>query len=137
LTGNWDVVQGQMISPTIGMTRTEEDSMWHIFHAIQIDAQASWVFVVDNLNTHCSETLVRYVARSEGINESTLGQKGKSGILKSMATRQASSWLNEIEIVFGIVYPFTGTFSRRPGLVLAHTFSRWECVLAYTFSRWD
>jgi hypothetical protein len=120
LIGNWDVVQGQMIAPTIRMTRTEEDFMWHIYHTVQTDAQAGWVFVVDNLNTHCSETLVRYVARLEGIDESTLGQKGKSGILKSMATRQAflsdrnhrirfvylpkhTSWLNQIEIVFGIV----------------------------------
>ena len=39
LTGNWDVVQGQMISPTIGKTRTEEDFMWHIFHTVQTDAQ--------------------------------------------------------------------------------------------------
>jgi hypothetical protein len=60
------------------------------------------------------------VARSEGIDPSTLGQKDKTGILKSMASRQAflsdrshrihfvylpkhSSWLNQIEIVFGIV----------------------------------
>ena len=120
LTGNWHVVQGQMIAPTIGMTRTEEDFMWHIFHTVQTDTQASWVFVVDNLNTHCSESLVRYVAQLEEIDESTLGQKGKSGILKSMASRQAflsgrnhrirfvylpkhTSWLNQIEIVFGIV----------------------------------
>jgi transposase len=120
LVGNWDVVQGQMIAPTIRMTRTEEDFMWHIFNTVQTDAQAGWVFVVDNLNTHCSESLVRYVARLEGIDESTLGQKGKSGILKSMASRQAflsdrnhrirfvylpkhTSWLNQIEIVFGIV----------------------------------
>lgn len=120
LIGNWDVVQGQMIAPTIRMTRTEEDFLWHIYHTVQTDAQADWVFVVDNLNTHCSESLVRYVARVEAIDQSTLGQKGKSGILTSMASRQAflsdrshrirfvylpkhTSWLNQIEIVFGIV----------------------------------
>ena len=120
LIGNWDVVLGQMIAPTIRMTRTEEDFAWHIHHTIETDPAAGWVFVVDNLNTHCSESLVRYVARLEGIDESTLGKKGKSGILKSMATRQAflsdrshrirfvylpkhTSWLNQIEIVFGIV----------------------------------
>jgi len=64
--------------------------------------------------------LVRYVARLEKIDENTLGQKGKSGILKSMSTRKEflsegrhrirfvylpkhTSWLNQIEIVFGIV----------------------------------
>ena len=120
LLGNWDVVEGQMISPTIRVTRTEEDFAWHIHHTVQTDAEAGWVFVVDNLNTHCSATLVCYVARLQGIDQSTLGQKGKSGILKSMATRQAflserhhrirfvylpkhTSWLNQIEIVFGIV----------------------------------
>jgi transposase len=120
LIGNWHVVLGQMITPTIRPTRTEEDFCWHIHHTVTTDPDAGWVFVVDNLNTHCSESLVRYVARLEGIDESTLGKKDKCGILKSMATRRAflsdrshrvrfvylpkhTSWLNQIEIVFGIV----------------------------------
>ena len=121
LIGNWHVVTGQMIAPTIGSTRTEEDLVQHIHATVQTDPTAGWVFVMDNLNVHCSESLVRYVARSEGIDESTLGIKGTSEILQSMTTRQAflmershrlrfvytpkhSSWLNQIEIIFGIVH---------------------------------
>ncbi len=33
-----------------------------------------------NLNTHCSERLVRYVAQLEGIDDIVLGQKGKSAM---------------------------------------------------------
>jgi len=120
LIGNWHVVEGQMIAPTIRPTRTEEDFLWHIFNTIETDPDAGWVFVADNLNTHCSESLVRYIATLEGIHQSTLGRKGKSGILQSMASRKAflsdrehrvrfvflpkhTSWLNQIEIIFGIV----------------------------------
>lgn len=35
-------------------------------------------FVVDNLNTHKSESLVRYVAKVSGV-EDDLGVKGKKG----------------------------------------------------------
>ena len=88
LIGNWPVVEGQMISPPIKATRTESDFAWHIFNTVRTDADAGGVFVVDNLNVHCSVTLVGYVAELEGIDKSTLGKKGHSGILKSMASRQ-------------------------------------------------
>ena len=95
--------------------------MQHIHATIQTDPTAKWVFVRDNLNVHCSESLVRYVVKLEGLDEASLGVKGKTGILLSMATRQAflmerahrirfvytpkhSSWLNQIEILFGIVH---------------------------------
>jgi len=81
LIGNWHVKTGQMIAPTIGSTRTEHDLVEHIHQTIQTDPAASWVFVMDNLNVH-SESLVRYVARLEKIDESSLGVKGKSGTLK-------------------------------------------------------
>ena len=120
LIGNWHVALGQMISPTIKQTRTEEDFAWHVHATVQTDPTAGWVFVLDNLNVHCSATLVGYVADLEGIDKGTLGKKGVSGILKSLESRQAflsdrshrvrfvylpkhSSWLNQIEIVFGIV----------------------------------
>lgn len=118
--GNWDVVLGKMIAPTIGRTRTEFDFAWHIHDTIATDPKAKWKFVLDNLNIHCSEALVRLVANIEGIPKESLGKKGRSGILKSVATRREfltdpghrvsfvytpkhSSWLNQIETIFGII----------------------------------
>ena len=83
------------------------------------DPEAAWIFVCDNLTTHCSESLVRYVAEACGI-EADLGKKGKAGVLKSVETRKAfltdsghrirfvyvpkhTSWLNQIEIWFSIL----------------------------------
>jgi len=74
LIANWHVVLGQMIAPTIRKTRTESDFAWHIHQTIETDSSAGWVFVVDRLNIHCSESLVRYVARPEGIPEATSGK---------------------------------------------------------------
>lgn len=120
LIGNWGVVLGQMIAPTIGRTRTEFDFAWHIHDTIAIDSDAKWKIVLDNLNVHCSESLVRLVANTEGISKESLGKKGRRGILKSVATRREfltdpshrvsfvytpkhSSWLNQIETIFGII----------------------------------
>ena len=121
LTGSWDVVQGQMIQTTIDQTRDNDDFAKHIEQTIETDPTASWVLVVDNLNTHSGEPLVRMIAKRLGIDQNTLGNKKKrKGILGSMKSRREfltdpahrirlvyipkhSSWLNQIETVFGII----------------------------------
>jgi transposase len=119
LIGNFHVVTGEIIAPTLGPTRKEADFASHIEQTINLDPHARYVFVMDNLNTHCSASLVELVARLCG-SEDDLGQKGKQGVLKSMKSRQEflsdlsnririvytpkhSSWLNQIEIVFGVI----------------------------------
>ena len=69
LIANLDVATGQVISPSLGPTRTEVDFAAHIDQTIQTDPEAGWIFVADQLNTHQSETLVRLVAQLCGIKE--------------------------------------------------------------------
>ena len=119
LIANLDVATGQVVTPSLGPTRTEADFAAHIAQTIQTDPEAAWIFITDQLNTHQSETLVRLVAAHCGLQEE-LGIKGKSGHLASMSTRAAflsdpthrirfvytprhSSWLNQIEIWFSIL----------------------------------
>ena len=103
-----------------GETRTEEDFVRFIRGMVEENPDYSrYHFVCDQLNTHKSESLVRFVADHCGI-DSELGVKGKSGILKSMETREQflneksreivfhytpkhASWMNQIEIWFGIL----------------------------------
>lgn len=119
LIANLEVATGQCRAPSIGPTRTEADFVAHIEQTVAQDPHGTWIFIVDQLNTHRSESLVRFVAQACGI-EADLGVKGKEGILHSMATRSAflqdkshrirfvytpkhTSWLNQIEIWFSIL----------------------------------
>jgi transposase len=88
LIGNFQVTTGELIAPTIGPTRTEADFASHIEQTVALDPEASWLFVVDNLNIHGSESLVKLVAQACGITTG-LGKKGVRGILRSVASRQA------------------------------------------------
>jgi transposase len=120
LIANFHVVTGEVISPTVQDTRTEADFVKHVETTLATDPLANWVIVTDQLNIHLSEGLVRLVARECGIAEDSLGKKGKSGVLKSVASRKLflteishrirfvytpkhSSWLNQVEIWFSIL----------------------------------
>ncbi len=118
---NFDVVTGQVIEPSWGPTRNEEDCLAHLQRLIASHpAATAWHSLVDNLNTHQSESLVCWIAEREGIEREALGIKGKSGILQSMATRAAflhdpthtivfsytpkhASWMNQVEIWLSIL----------------------------------
>ena len=119
LIASLEVSLGQLIAPTISPTRKEKDFAQHIEGVIATDKHASWCFILDQLNTHRAETLVRLVACHCNLTID-LGEKGKSGILKSMASRTAfltdsshrirfvytpthTSWLNQIEMWFSIL----------------------------------
>jgi hypothetical protein len=119
LIANFEVATGKMISPTVGDTRTEEDFVSHMRTTVATDPEARWVFIVDQLNTHKSAGLVKWVAEQCQVEED-LGVKGRCGILKDMDSRAAflqdpqhrirlvytpkhCSWLNQIEIWFGIL----------------------------------
>lgn len=121
LTGSWDVVLGQMINSTIQPTRDSEDFAKHIKQTIATDPEAEWVFVMDNLNTHCGEPIVRLIASLLEIDQDTLGsKKQRQSLLGSAKSRREfltdpshrirfvfipkhSSWLNQIEVIFGII----------------------------------
>ena len=116
-----DIATGQLIAPHAGPTRTEADFLAHLQAVVATDPTATrWHVVSDNLNTHRSESLVRWVAEQSGLGDLDLGVKSKSGILASRQSRAAfladpthrivfhytpnhSSWLNQIEIWLSIL----------------------------------
>lgn len=115
---NFHVAEGKIGQISAGPTRNEQDFLTHIQRTVESDPHiVQWHFIVDNLNTHQSASLVRYVADDLDID---LGIKGKSGILASMKSRAAflsdpthrlvfhytpkhASWMNQIEIWFSIL----------------------------------
>jgi putative transposase len=117
---NFDVATGRVVCPSDGPTRTEADFVAHVRRTVESDPAASqWHFVVDNLDIHCSESLVRYVAARDGLTED-LGVKYVRGILRSRASRAAflaesthsivfhytpkhASWMNQVEIWLSIL----------------------------------
>jgi len=122
LIANFEVATGQIIAPTIGFTRTEVDFVHHIAQTIATNPEAKWIIIVDQLNTHKSESLVNLVINlcDLDVDEESLGVKGISGILESMITRKTfledvthrirfvytpkhTSWLNQVEIWFSIL----------------------------------
>jgi len=119
LIANFEVATGHSIAPTIGPTRTEADFVAHITQTVATDPTGTWIFITDQLNTHQSEGLVRWVAATCHLTDD-LGEKGQRGILESRATRKAyletpehrmrfvytpkhTSWLNQVELWFSIL----------------------------------
>lgn len=142
LIGFYNVTNGKMAEPYLNPTRTEEDFVAALKALIDTGPDKSYRIVCDNLNTHMSETLVRYVAEQIGYEE-PLGKKGESGILQTKATRAAflsnpehricfyyapihCSWMNQIEIWFGIL---NRQLLRRKSFVSVESLE--QCIRAY------
>jgi hypothetical protein len=114
LSANFDMATGEVVAPTRGPRRTEEDVAAPIAQTMAPDPEAPWLVIVDQLTTQKSEALVRLVARVCGSKEE-LGEQEKRGLWQSRPTRAAflretshrsrllstpkhSRWLNHIEL---------------------------------------
>ena len=119
LFANFEVATGKIIAPSIGPTRTNKDFASHIEKTIATDHEGEWIFVVDQLNIHQSEALVKLVAKECSI-EVELDGKGNLKHTKAMASRRTflqnpthrirfvytpkhTSWLNQVELWFSIL----------------------------------
>lgn len=110
-----DVSDGKLFHAHLQPTRDEQDFANFIKHTVGLLPEMDKVVILaDQLNTHISETLVRWIAESGGYGQEDLGEKGVKGILKNTQTRRDfleseyhrvrfiftpkhCSWLNPIE----------------------------------------
>ena len=117
---NFHVAEGKVGQLSAGPTRNEEDFLAHLQPTVDSAPQIlQWHFSLDNLNTHQSESLVRYVAEESDL-DIDLAVKGKSGILALIDSRAAflsdpthrlvfhdtpkhPSWMNQLDLWFSIL----------------------------------
>lgn len=112
-----NIADGKIETQSLNPTRTEVDFYNFIKKVtesiVSKEPAAEIIFLTDQLNTHVSESLVKWVAEVNHV-QTDLGLKGKEGILKNKRTRQSfleseehtirflytpkhCSWLNPIE----------------------------------------
>ncbi|MFQ5606181.1 MAG: transposase [bacterium] len=114
LMAAFDVGKGNILNHWTNSTRKEADFLFFTDQTTQkLPAEDKIIFLLDQLNTHMSESLVIWVARQIGFT-GDLGIKGRKGILKNKQTRMAflknsehrirfvftpkhCSWLNPVE----------------------------------------
>ncbi len=140
-----------MLAPAAGPTRTAADCLAHLHGVVATAPQARrWQVVVDTLNTHQSESWVRWVADESDL-DLDLGEQGKQGLVHTRPRRAAllsdamhrmvfhdtptqCAWLNQIEIWLSILV-------RKPGVPWAQrrSFTSVEALKAKVlrFSAYD
>ncbi len=116
LIANFQVATGKIIAPMIRDKRKEYDFFKNIRNLLSTDPEGEWIIILDQLNTHKSPSLVKWIANQIGFKED-LGVVRKRGILKSMVSRMKfledkshrirfqftpkhCSWMNQVEIWF-------------------------------------
>lgn len=120
LIGTKDIADGQIIHQTFTGSHTEEVFLAHFQQSLAQIPDNEWVIVImDQLVTHKSASLVKWVAKKIGF-QGDLGVKGRRGILKNKKSRteflesphhrirvvftpKHCSWLNQIENWFSIL----------------------------------
>ncbi len=114
-----EVATGQVCQASLGPTRTSRDFVAHVRATVATDAEASWVFVVDQLNIHKSMELVEFVAEQCDL-AAEVAERVAQRDFRSMVSRKMflsdpahriqfvytpthTSWLNQIELWFSIL----------------------------------